>query len=341
MATERRPSRAFSAANGLDLPRGVVFRHIRRPDDYHEMNRIANAVRASVGESFTTSDEQIEAYYESPGRFVTDRDVAVVERDGRVVGYVRSGLNQEVAGLHVYEVFPFLDPAIDPGPIYPLMLEAIERHARVQAASDPADKVLETFGGDQAPHLERHVIAAGFAPVRHAYSMVRPHLDDLPDAPLPEGLEIRDVRREDMEQVYQAEIEAFRGHWGFAEHGVRERHDFFDDPVESDTSLWRVAWDGDQVAGMVRSYIHPEQNERLGVKRGWVEHISVGRPWRRRGLARALIAASFPLLRARGMTEGALGVDSENETGALRVYERCGFVVVSQSSDYSRTLEEA
>jgi ribosomal protein S18 acetylase RimI-like enzyme len=92
---------------------------------------------------------------------------------------------------------------------------------------------------------------------------------------------------------------------------------------------------------MVRSYIHPEQNERLGVKRGWVEHISVGRPWRRRGLARALIAASFPLLRARGMTEGALGVDSENETGALRVYERCGFVVVSQSSDYSRTLEEA
>jgi len=54
-----------------------------------------------------------------------------------------------------------------------------------------------------------------------------------------------------------------------------------------------------------------------------------------------LIAASFPLLRERGMTEGALGVDSQNETGALSVYERCGFEVVSRTTEYSRTLEEA
>ena len=144
-----------------------------------------------------------------------------------------------------------------------------------------------------------------------------------------------------MEQIYQAEIEAFRDHWGFAEPGARERDEFFNDPVQSDTSLWRVAWDGQEVAGMVRSFIHPEQNERLGIKRGWVEHISVRKPWRRRGLARALIAASFPLLRERGVTEGALGVDSQNESGALRVYERCGFRVVSRSTDYSRTLADA
>jgi mycothiol synthase len=339
MATERRRSRAFSAANGLDLPRGVVFRHIRRPDDYHEMNRIANAVRASVGESFTTSDEQIEAYYESPGRFVTDRDVAVVERDGRVVGYVRSGLNQEVAGLHVYEVFPFLDPAIDPGPIYPLMLEAIERHARVQAASDPADKVLETFGGDQAPHLERHVIAAGFAPVRHAYSMVRPHLDDLPDAPLPEGLEIRDVRPEDVRTIYDAAVEAFSDAWGATEPTAEDWERFRTDPLAMQTDLWRVAWDGDRVAGQVRGFINAEENRRFERLRGYTESISVGRPWRRRGLARALIAASFPLLRARGMTEAALGVDTENVTGALGVYERCGFVPVSRTTTFRKRFD--
>ena len=62
------------------------------------------------------------------------------------------------------------------------------------------------------------------------------------------------------------------------------------------------------------------------------------RPWRRRGLARALIAASFPLLRARGMTEAGLGVDTENVSGALSVYEGCGFRPISRSTTYRRPL---
>jgi ribosomal protein S18 acetylase RimI-like enzyme len=106
----------------------------------------------------------------------------------------------------------------------------------------------------------------------------------------------------------------------------------------SDTSLWRVAWDGDEVAGQVRSFINAEENERFHRKRGYTEHISVRRPWRRRGLARALIAASFPLLRARGMTEAGLGVDTQNVSGALGVYEKCGFRPISRSTIYRRPL---
>jgi ribosomal protein S18 acetylase RimI-like enzyme len=106
----------------------------------------------------------------------------------------------------------------------------------------------------------------------------------------------------------------------------------------SDTSLWRVAWDGDEIAGQVRSFISAEENERFGRKRGYTEHITVRRPWRRRGLARALIAASFPLLRARGMTEAALGVDTENVSGALRVYEGCGFRPIARSTTYRKSL---
>jgi ribosomal protein S18 acetylase RimI-like enzyme len=339
MATASRPSRAFAAADELDLPRGVAFRHVRRPDDYRGMNRIVNEARASIGDPFTTTDAQLEAYYETPGRFVTDRDVAVVEQHGRMVGYVRCGLNAEVAGLHVYELLPFLDPAIDPNPIYPLMLEVIERHARRLAAEDPAEKVLETFGGDAAPHLERHVIAAGFAPVRHSYVMVRPHLDDLPDAPLPEGLEIRDVRPEDVRTIYDAAVLAFSDAWGATEQTDEDWERFRTDPLAMQTDLWRVAWDGDRVAGQVRSFISDEENRRFGRLRGYTESISVGRPWRRRGLARALIAASFPLLRARGMTEAALGVDTENVTGALRVYERCGFVPVSRTTTFRKPFD--
>jgi ribosomal protein S18 acetylase RimI-like enzyme len=73
------------------------------------------------------------------------------------------------------------------------------------------------------------------------------------------------------------------------------------------------------------NFVWPEENEELGVARGWLEHISVRRPWRKRGLAGALIADSLQALKARGLTEGALGVDAENPSGALRLYESLGF----------------
>jgi GNAT superfamily N-acetyltransferase len=72
--------------------------------------------------------------------------------------------------------------------------------------------------------------------------------------------------------------------------------------------MWRVAWDGDEVAGVVMNAIYHEENEQLGVRRGWLEHVSVRRPWRGRGLAKALCTASFAVLRERGTDEAWLGV---------------------------------
>ena len=333
------PVTAVAAAAGVALPAGAVLRPLRQPDDYAEMNRIANALRAAIGDSFTTSVAQMAAYYDSPGRFVSKRDVIVVETDGRIVGYGRTGLNEEVAGLHVYEVIPFLDPALDPEPLYPLLLSILEAHARALAAADPApEKMLETFGGDAAPILEGHVLAAGFVPARHSYAMVRPHLDDLPDAPLPDGLEIRPVLPEHRRRIWDAGEEAYRDAWGATESTAADYERWLTDRNQSDTALWQIAWDGDEVAGQVRAYIDDEENARFGRLRGYTEHILVGKRWRRRGLARALIAASFPALRARGMQEAALGVDTENVSGALRLYERCGFRPISRQTTFRKPL---
>ena len=330
-----------TAGSASDLPRlpvpGLALRRLHAPADYPGMNAIANAMRIAEGDSFYTSVEQFQQFYEAIEHCDVTRDLFLVELDGRLVAYVRVGWRDE-ADARVYEPIVFLDPAVATRPVFEALFEVAERRMAEVAAAHPAGPKVARISAHSA---EREALLAsrGYEPVRFFYTMVRPTLDDLADAPMPAGLEIRDVRREDMEQIFQAETEAFRDHWAFAEPGATEREAFFNDPIQSDTSLWRVAWDGTEVAGMVRSYIHPEQNERLGVRRGWVEHISVRRPWRRRGLARALIAASLPLLRERGMTEGALGVDTQNANGAVGVYERCGFVVVSRGSEYARTLE--
>jgi ribosomal protein S18 acetylase RimI-like enzyme len=100
-----------------------------------------------------------------------------------------------------------------------------------------------------------------------------------------------------------------------------------------------VAWEGDQIAGVVQAWIWPEENKHLGVKRGWLERISVRRPWRRRGLGRSLTAEAMRRLRAAGMDDAMLGVDSENPTGALGLYEGLGFLVHSRAAAYRRSLE--
>ena len=337
MAQDRRVMIETSDIPASAVP-GLEYRRLNAPADYRRMNQIANAAREAQHETFFTTDAQFQRFYEHLERCDVTRDLFLAELDGRLIAYVRVGWHDEPE-TRVYESIVFLDPAVPAHPVFDALFDLAEhRLAEIAGAHGPGPKVARTNVSDADPVLEASIRTRGYEPVRHFYAMVRPTLDDLPDAPLPAGLEIRDVRPQDMEAIFEAEVEAFRDGWGFAEPGESERDRFFNDPVESDTSLWRVAWDGPQVAGMVRSYIHPEQGERLGRKRAWVEHISVRRPWRRRGLARALIAASFPLLRARGMTEGALGVDTQNESGAVGVYERCGFRVVSRSSEYSRPL---
>jgi ribosomal protein S18 acetylase RimI-like enzyme len=77
----------------------------------------------------------------------------------------------------------------------------------------------------------------------------------------------------------------------------------------------------------------------MGVLHGWLDSVFTRRPWRRRGLARALVARSLVLLKEQGMAEGILGVDADNENGALGVYTDNGFVVTERFTAYRRPLE--
>ena len=128
----------------------------------------------------------------------------------------------------------------------------------------------------------------------------------------------------DHRRIWDADSEAFRDHHDAATRSEEDFERWFTMP-NIDTSMWRVAWDGDEVVGSVMTFIWPEENEKLGLNRGWLEHISVRRPWRKQGVAKALIVDTLRMLRDLGIAEGALGVDAKNPTGALQLYESLGF----------------
>jgi ribosomal protein S18 acetylase RimI-like enzyme len=69
-----------------------------------------------------------------------------------------------------------------------------------------------------------------------------------------------------------------------------------------------------------------------------VRLLGVRRPWRRRGLGRALLLHAFGEFRRRGFSRSALGVDAESLTGANRLYERAGMHVAARFDIYEKVL---
>jgi mycothiol synthase len=99
-----------------------------------------------------------------------------------------------------------------------------------------------------------------------------------------------------------------------------------------------VAWDGDQIASVIHNFISEDENAEYQRKRGYTEGICTRRPWRKMGLARALLVQSMQMFKAMGMTETALGVDSQNISGAFRLYEGVGYRKVKQQIVYRKLL---
>jgi ribosomal protein S18 acetylase RimI-like enzyme len=154
--------------------------------------------------------------------------------------------------------------------------------------------------------------------------MIRPIDRDLPETALPDGLVIRPVKESEYRAVFDAQNEAFRDHWGHVEGTDKDFQRFISSP-RFDPSLWKVAWDQDQPAGMVLNFVNQEENEEFNRMRGYTEDISVGRPYRRQGLARHLLVESIKMFQKMGMEETTLGVDANNPNQALNLYEGVGY----------------
>lgn len=321
---------------------GLSFRHFRGPSDYPLM---ATAVALSADADQVeraTSVEDIAISYAHLTNSDPYHDMIFAEVNHEVIGYSRGWWFQEENGPLLYGFIGFLVPAWRRKGIGREMLHWVEGRLRAIATQHPSEqeKFLQVFVTQYEVGVAAMVEREGYQPVRYGWDMLRPTLDDLPDFPVPEGLEIRPVLPEHYRAIWDASTEAFRDHWGFAPPSEEDYQGWLLDKILFQPELWQVAWDvaTNQVAGQVRTFIDHAQNEKYNRKRGFTEGISVRRPWRRRGLARALIAHSLAAQKQHGMIESALGVDSENTSGATRVYEDCGFRVVKRNTIYRKPL---
>jgi len=289
---------------------------------------------------FPTVDQLEVDWSPAPG-FDPPNDLLVVEDGDRAVAAVQIDW-RERAGKIVHVIEIWVRPAYRRRGIGRGLLDWAERRVRESVAAGTGGSVdlPHVLSMGMGAHIAAAVAfanAAGYFPIRFAFVMHRDLTQPIPDVPLPAGLETRPVTADQHRRIWDADVEAFRDHW---EAAVRDESDFvrfFANP-DLDTTLWQVAWDGAEVAGSIANGIYRDENAHLGLDIGWLDHVSVRRPWRGRGLANALIARSLRTLRDRGMTMAALGVDSENPTGALGLYERNGFTVHQRYATFRKPL---
>ncbi len=317
----------------------LALRGFRGEEDFPGMRQVKLASEAADGVDQPVTLEDFALVYRTLRNCDPATDLVIAEIGGEMAAYGRVHWWEEYTGARRYQPFCFVAPQARGRGLGTAMLAHGEARLREIAAGHPAgEKTLEVQHNDGEARAAALYAAAGYAPALHGADMVRPHLEDIPEAPLPEGLVVRPPRPEELRKVWDAEVEAFQDYLGASAPGEEGYRAFLEDPYH-DPSLWRIGWDGDEVAGQVRSFINGPENEATGRKRGYTESISVRRPYRRRGLARALLVQSLHALEERGMEEAALGVLTENVHGAVRLYESVGFRAVRAWTTLRKPLD--
>ena len=319
---------------------GLSFRLGYPDEDYGLLAEITNDANCVDGVERIYEADGIAAICTGMPNVDPTHDLLIAEIDGEVVGYSLALWNILSQGQRVYSTWGALAPEHRRKGIGRALLLASESRLRQIAAGHPDDlpKRYGAFAWESQIGQTALLISEGYESMSNEIFMVRPDLENIPDMSLPDGIEMRPVLPEHTRAIYDAQSEAMADASIAPQPSDEGYQRFLSDPVEFQPDLWCVAWDGDQVVGMVRNFINAPENCAYERRRGYVENISVREAWRRRGIARALIARSFAVLKAQGMQEAALGTDLDNPTKSYVLYESMGFQTVARAHYYQKPL---
>ena len=184
--------------------------------------------------------------------------------------------------------------------------------------------------------LEKH----GLTPVRYSWIMMKDLGETTPEPDWPDGITIQTFADfNELELIVKMTDEAFEDHWGHVDRSgdpermKRVRHQIENDE-DFDPNLWILAVDGDEIAGFALC------DPKIGTDRetGMVNILGVRRPWRQKGLGLALLHLTFGEFFQRGYKRVGLGVDTQNLSGATRLYKKAGMEVDREFVIYEKEL---
>jgi mycothiol synthase len=248
---------------------------------------------------------------------LAEEAVLVSAPDGRTAAYA-DVLNRSFVTVSVYG---YVHPDFRGMGIGAFLVDWGERWTRdrMPQAQENARVVVQHYANSANEAAQRLLKGSGYTPVRVIYVM-ETTLDEAPQQPLwPADVSVRTfVLDQDERAVFEAVEDAFRDTSG-RPRGTFERFVGMTRTDSFDPSLWFLALEGDEIAGVTLCKTLDGQ--------GWVDVVGVRRPWRNRGLGLALLRHAFTEYHRRGTNKVSLSVDAESITGAPRLYGRAGMHV--------------
>ncbi len=339
MLTEQK-ERQSEGRSATSMQTGVRFRPYRGEKDIAIIADITQRCYDAEGIDFRWSEQAAARTFAYLDHFNPFKDVLIAEVENEVVAFVRVHWNQEEPGPRLYRHIGHVLPRWRHMGIGTVLLQFAQKRLRTLAKSHRLNgaRFFQSWTADSDSSSIVMLESHGYQPTRFDFDMVRPLSERIEHKTLPPSLKVRRVKPEDYRMVWEAMDEAFRDHWGHVP-ASESAYKWWQKNDSFQPELWKVAWDGDQVAGMVLNFIDSAENRIYGRKRGYTENICVRRPWRRRGLARALLTQSLRMLKDIGMQEACLGVDTQNPNGALQLYESVGFKSVKRYTTYRNQID--
>ncbi|MEO8357303.1 MAG: GNAT family N-acetyltransferase [Chloroflexota bacterium] len=328
----------------VELPKGFTARGAIMDDVEPALVLYNRWSRSVMGRDEITDPQAIRNEWVSPGFDPTDDIRVVFAPNGQMVGYIEVWTTARPP-VHPW-VWGRVDPEYEGMGVGTWMMHWAEQRALRALKDLPAELRFAPRVGTvrEAERPKMLFEELGYRHIRSSYHMLIEMAAPVPEAEFPQGITIRTYRPDiDAAAVYQATEDSFRDHFGFVEEPFEEglkrfRHFWINDDI--DPTLLFLAMDGPsgEIAGV--NLCRPHQNGILDPDQGWVGTLGVRRPWRKRGLGLALLRHSFNEFYRRGRRKVGLGVDAQNLTGALRLYETAGMHVHQTFDQYEKELRE-
>jgi mycothiol synthase len=322
-----------------EVPPGFEVRSVSGEDAPTVVDLINECMLAEIGTPWTTVEETRDDLT-SPGRGGGRDDALLFDTGGTAVGYLQFWADAEP--FTDLEMLGYVRPRLWGRGLNTFLLRLGEERARAKVPRAPVGErvVLQVARFADNEPAGRLFTSLGYRHVR-TFWMMRKELESPSPAPrLPDGISIRTFERERDEVALHAALsEAFGDHWGTPFPPLEQwlHMDLKGDGAGFDPSLWFLAIEGDEIVGAACC--------RAGTTRdpaaAQVNDLAVRREWRGRGVGIALLQTAFGELRRRAIPRVELGVDSENATGATRLYERAGMHVAYAWEFWQKELRAA
>ena len=325
--------------NKDNLPAGFTTRGATMDDIAPAVELYNLWSQAVLREDEFSETEPVREEWTSPG-FEPENDIRLVfAPDGTMVGYI--------------EVWTTTKPPVHPwvwGRVHPeysnqgigtYLLNWAEKRAAQALPELPTNARFAPRMGIPQNAKEACLLAEemGYKNIRGSFDMWI-GMDTPPPKPKwAEGIRMETYSAKiGLEVIYKTYVETFGDHFGFVEspfeEGLQNFRHFMLEADDFDPTLWFIAIDGDEVVGVClcrpKSFEIPEA--------GYVHVMGVRRNWRHRGLGLAFLQHAFGEFYRRGTTKVTLGVDAENLTGALGLYEKAGMHVYKQVILYEKEI---